>query len=86
MVLVVSPRELVDPTAAIVAEPFLHLLTPDAVLQLARDAVVAWSRIRAQAGGMDDTDAADVVAAQLAEQHLLLSDLRARLLATPIHG
>lgn len=85
-VLIVSGRRLVDPTAAVVAEAFLHLLAPGKVLQLATDTVRAWKEIRAQAGGMSEEDAAAVVRRVFRDNALLSSDVATRLLADPVRG
>lgn len=85
-VVVISPRELVDPLAAVSAEPFVHLVTPATVLELARDTVGAWRQVRAQAGGMDDTQVAALADRVFTEHAVLVSDIRARLLADPVGG
>jgi hypothetical protein len=83
---VISPRPLAEPTAAAVAEPFVHITTPAVVLDLARDAVAAWKRIRARAQGLNPDDYRNLVREILAEHALLPSDLTARLLSNPLQG
>jgi hypothetical protein len=85
-VLVVGDRQLVDRTAAVVAEPFLHLAGPEAVLLLAQDAVRAWKSIRAQGAGLSDEQIVGLVGRVLEEHAVLPSDVRERLLAEPIQG
>ncbi len=68
------------------AEPFLHLLAPDVLLGLARDVTKAWMTIRAQAGGMSDSEAVALAGRVFTEHALLPSDLRARLLSEPVQG
>jgi hypothetical protein len=52
-VLIVGPRQLVDPTAAVVAEPFVHIAFPEAMLDLAKDAVRAWKVIPSLSGSSE---------------------------------
>lgn len=85
-VLLISPRPLAETTAAAVAEPFVHVTTPDVVLDLARDAVAAWKGIRAQGQGLAPHDYRDLVRRVFAEHALLPSDLTARLLSDPLQG
>ena len=85
-VAIIGHRQLVDPTAVIEAEPFLHLLPPAVLLDLARDAVRAWLAVRAQAGGMSDLEAVALASRAVSEYALLPSDLRARLLSEPVQG
>lgn len=86
VVLVIAPRRMAEPTAALIAQPFVHMTTPDVVLSLAEDAVAAWKQIRAQANGLDPQQAFGVVRDVLAEYTLLPSDLTGRLLRDPIRG
>jgi hypothetical protein len=85
-VLVVGRRGLVDPTAAVVAEPFVHLTDPAALLELAQDAVAAWKQIRARGSGLEEAEAVNMVRTIMSGYHILPSDVRARLLANPIQG
>ena len=85
-VLLVGPRELVDPTAVIVAEPFLYLTLPEPVIDLARDAVKTWKKIRAQAKGMSDEQTLSLMRRLMSEHHVLPSDVRARLLQSAVRG
>lgn len=85
-VAIISPRQLVEPTAVIEAEPFLYLLAPDVLLDLAQDATKAWMTIRAQAGGMAQAEAIALASRVFDEYGLLPSGLRARLLSAPIQG
>ncbi len=85
-VLVVGRRGLVDPTAAVVAEPFVHLSGPAAVLELAQDAVAAWKQIRARGSGLEDAEAINMIRTIMSGYHILPSDVRARLLSNPIQG
>jgi len=85
-VLLVEPRELVDPTAAVVAEPFVYLTGPDRVLALAQDAVEVWKQIRAQAKGMSEPETLALARRLMSTHRILPSDVRARLLTEPVHG
>lgn len=85
-VAIISHRQLVDPTAVIEAEPFLYLLAPNVIVDLAKDAVRAWMALRAQAGGMDDAEAVALTSRIFSENELLPSNLRARLLREPVQG
>jgi hypothetical protein len=85
-VLIVGPRQLVDPTAAVVAEPFVHIAFPEAMLDLAKDAVRAWKVIRAQGSGMSDEELTGLIGRELSEHRVLPSDVRARLLQDPVQG
>lgn len=85
-VLVVGPRLLAEPTAALVAAPFMHMTTFDVVLDLAEEAVAAWKEIRGQANGLSSADALPIVRRVLAEHGLLPSDIKSRLLRDPICG
>ncbi len=85
-VLLVEPRELVDPTAAVIAEPFVYLTGPDQVLALAQDAVEAWKQIRAQAKGMSEPETLALARRLMSTHRILPSDVRARLLTELVHG
>lgn len=85
-VLIVCPRTLVDPTAAIVAEHFLYLIQPPTVLAVAQDAVAAWKQIRAQGSGLGHDEATGLIRRVMSDYHILPSDVRARLLSDPLHG
>lgn len=85
-VAIVSHRQLVDLTAIIEAEPFLHVTAPSVLLELAQAAVKAWLAIRAQGGGMSTAEAAALTGRTFSEHSLLSSDLRERLLSEPVHG
>lgn len=85
-VLLVEPRELVDPTAAVIAEPFVYLTLPARILDLARDAIEVWKQVRAQAKGMTDEQTLALARRLMSEHHVLPSDVQARLLVDPVHG
>jgi hypothetical protein len=85
-VLIVCPRTLVDPTAAIVAEHFVYLIQPPTLLTLAQDAVAAWKQIRAQGSGLRGDEATGLIRRVMGDYQILPSDVRARLLSDPVHG
>ena len=85
-ILIVSPRQLPDPTAAIVAEPFLYMVTPSDLLAFAKDAVSAWKQIRAQGNGLSDEEALDLTREAFCEHGILPSDIHTRLLRDPVQG
>ncbi len=85
-VLLVEPRELVDPTAAVIAEPFVYLTGLDQVLDLARDAIDVWKQLRVQGKGLPDDQVLALARRLMSAHHVLPSDVRARLLTDPVHG
>lgn len=68
VVVLVSPRELVDPTAVVVAPEFLYLTSPATILGLAEDALAAWATFRSQAPGMSEAERRSLVT-KLFERH-----------------
>ena len=83
-VVLVCPRQIVDPTAAIVAEDFLYLCSPDTILELANDVHDAWALIRAQAHGMSVGERTSLIAASFERFNVDPASVHHRLTGDPI--
>lgn len=81
--LIVSPRPLIHPDAAIVAQDHLYYTSPASVLALARDATAAWRDAR-KSPSRDDV--VGLLTRSFAGRNVLMSDVRARLIHTRVQG
>jgi hypothetical protein len=82
---IVSPRRLIDPDAVPIARPHLHLVGPEVLLELAGDAMRAWTQVRGAAVGAGSAKQ-DAVARVLWEHRLLPTQVRERLTRTSVRG
>ncbi|HWF15822.1 MAG TPA: DEAD/DEAH box helicase [Acidimicrobiales bacterium] len=82
--LIITPKQLVDPDAAVIAEPHVYLSGPGDIQALAQDAIEAWRDIRASATNLEGAEAESVVRQKLADYRLLPTAIRERIADRPI--
>jgi Sec-independent protein translocase protein TatA len=75
----VTPKQLVDPDAAVIAGPHVFLTGPEDLQVLARDAIEAWRGIRASATNLEGSEAEAIVREKLADYRLLPTSVRERI-------
>lgn len=80
----VTPKQLVDPDAADIAEPYVFITGPEDLQALAKDAIEAWRDIRASATNLEGQEAEAIVREKFADYRLLPSSVRERIVDRPI--
>lgn len=81
---IVSPKRAVDPSCAASAEGHVHLLHPDGVLEIARDAAALWRELIPARHGRDEATLRALVARTLAQHGCLPGQVFERLTGNPI--
>jgi hypothetical protein len=76
---IVTPKQLVDPDAAVIAGPHVFLTGPEDLQALAQDAIEAWRGIRASATNLEGSEAGAIVREKLADYRLLPTSVRERI-------
>lgn len=82
--IIVSQRPVVDPSAAPGAEPPLHLVHPDTLIEIGNDARSAWDDMLAGRAGKSLPDLKKLVTASLARYGVMPTQVRERLTDQPI--
>ncbi len=82
--LIVSRKPGVDNDGVLSAEPHVHLVTPNDMLDIAQDAKQAWDDLMARTFGVSDSTTHEPVRNVLAQHGLLASQVRDRLTHSPI--
>jgi hypothetical protein len=83
---IVTPKQLADPDAVVIADDHVHFCGPPEVLSLAQDAIAAWRDIRGSAMNLEGGEAEQVIRQRFADYRLLPSSIRERLADKPVAG
>lgn len=82
--ILVTPKQVVDPDAADIAESHVFIAGPGDLQALAKDAIEAWRSIRASATNLEGEEAEAIVRSKFADYRLLPSSVRERLVDRPV--